>query len=480
VYQIGTTNSFRNDMFNGRFDTAIVGGINATPQYASGNGWQSEAGGMYQLAAGTPGHDGGVRIANFNDGFLGNAPDVGAAEAGSAAMKFGVAAATSSGTTAPASSGTPTAPTGPSTSGSGTASASATMDASVYSLKTGDTVTLTAAFMGNSGVPTGTVSFLDSGAAIAGCGAVAISAGKATCTTNAFAAGSHPVTGSYSGDSTYGKATAGPITLSVTAATTAAPTATTTGIDAVIAHYYQAILRRAPDPSGANYWKTEAARMQSAGANINEVFYAMAMTFFASGEYAALGRNNEGYVTDLYSAFFDRGADAGGVAYWAGQLASGMPRDVLLLTFMFSPEFTAYMQSMLSNTPVRVEIDTMMDFFRGLLARLPDDAGYTYWLQQFRTAQCQGAGAVYAQVDAVTNAFLFSTEYALRNRTNAQFVGDMYNALLRRGGDLTGVQYWIGLLDRGLTTRDAVRKAFIATPEFTRRVNAIVAQGCAG
>jgi hypothetical protein len=59
-------------------------------------------------------------------------------------------------------------------------------------------------------------------------------------------------------------------------------------------------------------------------------------------------------------------------------------------------------------------------------------------------------------------------------------VGDLYNAVLRRGGDPSGAQFWIDQLDRGLTTRDAVRRAFIASPEFTNRVNAIVAAGCAG
>jgi hypothetical protein len=90
VYQVGTDNTFRNDMFNGRMDTAIVGGINATSVYAAGNGWQSEAGGLYQLAAGTPGFDGGVRIANFNDGYVGAAPDIGAQENGAPPMRFGL------------------------------------------------------------------------------------------------------------------------------------------------------------------------------------------------------------------------------------------------------------------------------------------------------------------------------------------------------------------------------------------------------
>jgi hypothetical protein len=352
------------------------------------------------------------------------------------------------------------------------------MDATRYSLNAGESVTLTAAFMGNSGAPTGSVTFMDNGAAIAGCSSVSIAGGKASCTTAGMSAGAHPVSGSYSGDAVYGKGTAGPITLSV--ATASAPPASASNVDAMIAHYYQAILHRSPDPSGATYWKSEATRLASLGTNVDEVFYAMATTFFASGEYAALGRDNNAFVSDLYNAFFNRGPDASGLAYWSGLVGSGMPRDIVLLTFMFSPEFTAYMQGNLGSTPVRMEIDTVMDFYRGLLARLPDRDGYAYWLQQFRTAQCQGAGAVYAQVEAVTNAFLVSAEYGLKGRTNAQFVGDMYNSLLRRGGDQPGVQFWIDQLDRGLTTRDAVRRAFISTPEFTNRVNAIVAAGCVG
>jgi hypothetical protein len=92
-YQTGSTSSASNDMFNGTMgDMAIANGINATPTYAAGNGWQSESGGQYQLAAGTPGYDGGKRIANFNDSFSGVAPDVGAHEGGSAPMGFGIAA----------------------------------------------------------------------------------------------------------------------------------------------------------------------------------------------------------------------------------------------------------------------------------------------------------------------------------------------------------------------------------------------------
>ena len=272
VYQVGSDNTFQNDMFNGRFDTAIVGGINATPTYADGNGWKAGATGQYALKAGTAGFDQGVRINNFNDDFQGAAPDVGAHEAGAAAMKFGIAAAsaTTGGATAPATgtggsgtsgsgtSGTGTGSTGTSTSGTGgiarpssgpsmtnagtgrlpgapvtsgktpsvaprgTASASTTVDASSYSIGAGQSVTFTVRVIGNSAAPTGTVSFTANGNAIAGCGAVSVSGGQAVCKTSTLSGGTYTVKGNYSGDSIYGSGVAGPITITVKGGSVAA------------------------------------------------------------------------------------------------------------------------------------------------------------------------------------------------------------------------------------------------------------------
>ena len=98
-------------------------------------------------------------------------------------------------------------------------------------------------------------------------------------------------------------------------------------------------------------------------------------------------------------------------------------------------------------------------------------------MSQFRSAQCAGAGSVYNTVESISSSFANGGEYASRNRTNAQYVGDLYNAFLRRGGDLGGVQFWISQLTGG-ATRSSIRQQFIASPEFTNRVNAIIAEGC--
>jgi hypothetical protein len=57
-------------------------------------------------------------------------------------------------------------------------------------------------------------------------------------------------------------------------------------------------------------------------------------------------------------------------------------------------------------------------------------------------------------------------------------VGDLYNAFLRRGGDLTGVQFWITETASGARTREQVRMAFRDSAEFQARVNAIIQAGC--
>jgi hypothetical protein len=253
-----------------------------------------------------------------------------------------------------------------------------------------------------------------------------------------------------------------------------------TGEKSLVTHYYRSILGRAPDASGKSFWEGEASRMASVGANVNEAWFALAMSFYSSPEYIAAHKTDTQFTTDLYTTFYNRAPDAGGLAFWVGQLGSGLPREVLLAQFMFSPEFATFTQGIFGNTTARAEINTVVDFYRGLLARLPDSGGFAFWKGQFQAAQCQNAAAVNAQVNSISSSFVNGAEYIGRGRTNTQYVGDLYNAFLRRGGDLTGVQFWINQLDSGAQSREQLRQQFIASPEFQSRVQAIIAQGCAG
>src|SRR5690242_8263287 len=95
-----------------------------------------------------------------------------------------------------------------------------------------------------------------------------------------------------------------------------AASAAVSATSAMVTHYYQSILRRAPDSGGQAFWEGEAGRMTSLGASINETWYAMAMSFYFSPEYVGLKRTDDDFVADLYETFFNRTPDQGGLAYW--------------------------------------------------------------------------------------------------------------------------------------------------------------------
>ena len=84
--------------------------------------------------------------------------------------------------------------------------------ASVNPAVAGQAVTLTAtvtAVASNTTIPTGTVTFQDSGTVL---GTATLSAGKATYTTSALALGSHAITASYAGTSSLAASTSGSLT----------------------------------------------------------------------------------------------------------------------------------------------------------------------------------------------------------------------------------------------------------------------------
>jgi len=136
------------------------------------------------------------------------------------------------------------------------------------------------------------------------------------------------------------------------------------------------------------------------------------------------------------------------------------------------------MTSVFGATAVRPELDMTVDLFRGVLGRLPDSDGFAFWLGRIRQAQCLGASSVSIEVSDLAALFFQSAEYAARGRTDREFVGDLYNAFLRRGpgGDSSGFNFWVGQV--GTQGRDFVRAQFVPSPEFQARVALVIAAGC--
>ncbi|MBI5675430.1 MAG: DUF4214 domain-containing protein [Nitrospirae bacterium] len=247
----------------------------------------------------------------------------------------------------------------------------------------------------------------------------------------------------------------------------------------LVTWYYNSILNRVPEPGGAEGWTTEIQRIVSLGIDIKEGFIALGKLFFNSAEYLNMNSTDNQYITDQYETFLGRTPSQGEVDYWAGELSGGLTRNLLMNYFVFSEEFKSYMDGLFGDTTVRPEYNLVNDLYRGFLSRLPDDAGFNYWLAQMQTAQCNGdPQAIRDLTSQMALLFLNSQEYADRNTSNSEYIEDLYNGILRRGAELAGYQYWLGALNGG-TTRPEMLQLFVDSTEFQGRVTEVINAGCA-
>ena len=244
----------------------------------------------------------------------------------------------------------------------------------------------------------------------------------------------------------------------------------------LITHYYNSLLGRVPDTAGYAHWESEIARIQSLGIDVREGFIVLARVFLTSAEYLAKNTTPAAYITDLYETFFNRTPGSSEITYWTDLMAAGMSRDITMNWFVFSPEFTTYMTSVLGTSVTRPENNLVNDLYRGFLNRLPDTVGFNAQLAVMRAAQASDVAAVRSTTLAIALNFLNSQEYINRARTNTQFIEDCYNGILRRGALPAEIQGWMNLLTGG-ASRTQILTGFVNSREFQLRVDQVIAAG---
>jgi hypothetical protein len=257
----------------------------------------------------------------------------------------------------------------------------------------------------------------------------------------------------------------------------AVPPPSTTAVSSLVGSYYTTILNRTGDSAGIANWTSEILRLSSLGVDVKEGFQDLARFFFASAEYVGRNWTDAEFVTDLYHTFLGRSPEPQGMTYWTGLLSQGLTRDMVITAFAYSQEFKLSLESRFGASVTRPENNLVNDFYRGFLNRIPDTDGFGYWLTQMRQAQCVSADAVRNVCQDM--AFLFSTsaEYMARGRSDIDYLGDAYNATLRRQPDLPGLNAWLLQLGSG-ATRVQVLDDLIVSPEFRSRVESVVNAGC--
>jgi len=114
-------------------------------------------------------------------------------------------------------------------------------------------------------------------------------------------------------------------------------------------------------------------------------------------------------------------------------------------------------------------------FYSGVLNRQPNSQ--TELPQKSATlnqAMAQGYGPLLAQAQSLGTELFTSQEYLNRNRTNAEFITDLYWGYLQRAPDQGGYNWWLGILNGG-ATRESIRQAFAVCGDFQTLVSGICA-----
>lgn len=200
---------------------------------------------------------------------------------------------------------------------------------------------------------------------------------------------------------------------------------------------YIATLARAPDDTGHQNWQASLASGQTLAS--------IATGFINSTEFSNIygALNNTAFVTTLYNNVLGRAPDSAGLNSWVTQLNNGASRESVVLGFSESLEFQI-------ASDVRSHSSQVYRMYDSAFNRQADVSGFEGWVNAF-----YGGAKMAALVNAFMNSAEFTNTYgAIGSLTNTQFVTLLYNNVLNRAPDSSGLNSWVASLDSGTTRAD--------------------------
>lgn len=222
--------------------------------------------------------------------------------------------------------------------------------------------------------------------------------------------------------------------------------------DRSVERLYLAYFERGPDAAGLAFWSD---RLES-GMSLS----AVSQQFVTSPEFVDLygGVGDDAFVRLVYQNVLDREPDAGGLAHWRGQMAAGMSRGDLMLAFSDSAEFKES-TGIVGLPPHGSDGRSVERLYLAYFDREPDASGLAYWNSQ------SDRGVSLAQISA---SFAASPEFvaAYGALDDAAFVDLVYRNVLDREPDAAGRSHWIGQLSSGQLDRGGLMIGFSDSPEF--------------
>jgi hypothetical protein len=112
--------------------------------------------------------------------------------------------------------------------------------------------------------------------------------------------------------------------------------------------------------------------------------------------------------------------------------------------------------------------------YQAAFNRTPDASGLGYWIN----AVDKGSNITTVVAQSFINSGEFIAQYGA-NPTNASYVNNLYQNVLHRAGDASGVAYWNQELNSGAVTKAYVLEQFATLPEGAADVAPAIAHGIA-
>lgn len=157
--------------------------------------------------------------------------------------------------------------------------------------------------------------------------------------------------------------------------------------------------------------------------------------------------SSRAFISHQYEDFLGRAPAAADLNYYAEMLDYGTKTpDWLIQYFLESAEGDG-----MTHCVARL--------YQAFYRRLPDTAGFVYWLEARRS----GSWSIYRIAEQFSRAPEFTRLYGALD--NAAYVDLVYENVLGRDPDPDGKQYWVDQLDAGVT-RGRVMTGFSESPEY--------------
>ncbi len=218
---------------------------------------------------------------------------------------------------------------------------------------------------------------------------------------------------------------------------------------------YIDIMNRTPSQKEVDYWNNKLKEGKSATYVLK--------AFFKSKEYRNKNYDDENYVTALYKVLLEREPDKEGLDYWVSQIEdNNIHRTQIFYKFLFSPEFKDLMENKYHIKAYTKEdkLKAFIERFYNLLFnRDAEYGGIEYWKEQLLSQD--------KSASEMANYFFFSKEFESKNYSDKDFIKLAYRTLLDREADKGGLDFWLSLLEKGVSKREII-KQFISSEEFIK------------